>query len=93
MLVIARHLMILGQVQGVFYRNWTVETARSLGLTGWVRNRMDGSVEALVQGEADMVDHFVTLAQDGPPAAKVARIDATNAPVEALNGFEKKPTA
>lgn len=80
-------------MQGVFYRNWTVETARSLGLTGWVRNRMDGSVEALVQGEADMVDHFVTLAQDGPPAAKVARIEAANAPVEALNGFEKKPTA
>jgi acylphosphatase len=46
-----------------------------------------------VQGEADMVDHFVTLAQDGPPAAKVARIEAANAPVEALNGFEKKPTA
>ena len=53
--VVARHLTILGRVQGVFYRNWTVETARGLGLTGWVRNRMDGSVEALVQGEADMV--------------------------------------
>ncbi|WP_278393890.1 acylphosphatase [Sphingobium yanoikuyae] len=91
--VIARHLLILGRVQGVFYRNWTVETASSLGLAGWVRNRMDGSVEALVQGEADMVDRFVTLAQDGPPAAKVARIEAANAPVEALNGFEKKPTA
>ena len=90
---VARHLMILGRVQGVFYRNWTVETARSLGLTGWVRNRMDGSVEALVQGEADMVDHFVTLAQDGPPAAKVARIDASDVAVEALNGFEKSPTA
>lgn len=91
--VVARHLMILGRVQGVFYRNWTVDTASSLGLAGWVRNRMDGSVEALVQGEADMVDRFVTLAQDGPPAAKVARIEATNTPVEALNGFEKKPTA
>ena len=91
--VIARHLLILGRVQGVFYRNWTVETASSLGLAGWVRNRMDGSVEALVHGEADMVDRFVTLAQDGPPAAKVARIEAANAPVEALNGFEKKPTA
>ncbi|WP_434405516.1 acylphosphatase [Sphingobium sp. DN12] len=89
---VARHLMILGRVQGVFYRNWTVETARSLGLTGWVRNRMDGSVEALVQGEADVVDQFITLALDGPPAAKVARIEATNAPVEALNDFEKKPT-
>lgn len=90
---VARHLMILGRVQGVFYRNWTVETARSLGLTGWVRNRMDGSVEALVQGEADMVDHFVTLAQDGPPAAKVARIDASDVAEEALGSFEKRPTA
>lgn len=90
---VARHLMILGRVQGVFYRNWTVETARGLGLTGWVRNRMDGSVEALVQGEAGAVDRFVASAQDGPPAAKVARIEATNAPVEALNDFEKKPTA
>ncbi|WP_314714996.1 acylphosphatase, partial [Sphingobium yanoikuyae] len=43
---VARHLMILGRVQGVFYRNWTVDAARGLGLTGWVRNRMDGSVEA-----------------------------------------------
>ncbi|QCB38915.1 acylphosphatase [Sphingobium sp. PAMC28499] len=90
---VARHLMILGRVQGVFYRNWTVDAARGLGLTGWVRNRMDGSVEALVQGDADMIDRFVTLAQDGPPAANVARIDATDVPVEALNGFEKKPTA
>ena len=90
---VARHLMILGRVQGVFYRNWTVETARSLNLAGWVRNRMDGSVEALVQGDADAVDRFVTLAQDGPPAAEVARIEATDVPVEALNGFEKRPTA
>ncbi|WHO37259.1 acylphosphatase [Sphingobium sp. AP49] len=90
---IARHLMIHGRVQGVFYRNWTVETARGLGLAGWVRNRMDGSVEALVQGDADAVDRFIALAQDGPPAAQVARIEATDAPVEALSSFEKKPTA
>lgn len=64
---VARHLMILGRVQGVFYRNWTVDAARGLGLTGWVRNRMDGSVEALVQGEADAVARFITLAQDAHP--------------------------
>ena len=91
--VVARHLTILGRVQGVFYRNWTVDAARGLGLTGWVRNRMDGSVEALVQGEADAVARFITLAQDGPPAAKVARIDATDVAEEALNGFEERPTA
>lgn len=91
--VVARHLMILGRVQGVFYRNWTVDTARSLGLAGWVRNRMDGSVEAFVQGNADAVARFITLAQDGPPAAKVARIDASDVAEEALGSFEKRPTA
>ncbi|CAM5614370.1 acylphosphatase [Sphingobium scionense] len=90
---VACRLMIHGRVQGVFYRNWTVQTARSLGLTGWVRNRMDGSVEALVQGEADAVDRFIALAQDGPPVAKVARIEAMDVPREALGGFEKRQTA
>lgn len=92
MSLVARHLLILGRVQGVFYRNWTVETARSLGLTGWVRNRMDGSVEVLVQGGADAIDHFMALAQDGPPAARVTQIEPTDMPVEALAKFEKKPS-
>jgi acylphosphatase len=91
--MIARHLMIFGRVQGVFYRNWTVETAVSLGLAGWVRNRMDGSVEAVVEGTADMVARFVALAHDGPPAAKVARIDVTDRAAEGLPSFEKYPTA
>src|SRR3546814_19046733 len=78
MSVIARRLTILGRVQGVFYRNWAVETARGLGLAGWVRNRMDGSVEALVEGSQDGVERFILLARQGPPAARVARIDATD---------------
>lgn len=90
--VIARHLMIQGRVQGVWYRAWTVETARELGLTGWVRNRMDGCVEALVQGEEAAVDRFTALAHEGPPAAQVARIDATETPPEPLGLFEKRPT-
>ncbi|WP_420145040.1 acylphosphatase, partial [Sphingobium sp.] len=76
MRVIARHLMIHGRVQGVWYRGWTVETARRLGLTGWVRNRMDGSVEAMVQGEPATVAQFEALAMHGPTAARVTRIDA-----------------
>ncbi len=91
--LVARHLMIHGLVQGVWYRAWTVETARQQGLAGWVRNRADGSVEALVEGEADAAEQFVALAQDGPPAAKVARIDVVEADVEGLSGFEKRPTA
>lgn len=90
--LVARRLMIHGRVQGVWYRAWTVETARGLGLVGWVRNRIDGCVEALVQGEADRIDRFIALAQDGPPAAQVARIDATDAPVEPFHAFDKRPT-
>ncbi len=49
-MTVARRLVIYGRVQGVFYRGWSVETARDLGLRGWVRNRSDGTVEALLQG-------------------------------------------
>ncbi|MEC3911297.1 acylphosphatase [Sphingobium sp. CR2-8] len=89
----ARHLMIHGRVQGVWYRASTVETARGLGLTGWVRNRADGSVEALVEGAADAIDRFIALAHEGPPAAKVDRIDVDVAAAEGLGTFEKRPTA
>ena len=65
-MTIARHLSIHGRVQGVFYRDWAVETARELGLAGWVRNRRDGTVEAVVQGEEASVERFITLAKDGP---------------------------
>jgi acylphosphatase len=90
---IARHLTIHGRVQGVWYRAWTVETAHALGLTGWVRNSVDGSVEALVVGEADEIDRFIALAKNGPPAAQVERIDIDDTADEGLTGFEKHPTA
>lgn len=90
--VVARHLMILGRVQGVFYRNWTVEAASKLGLAGWVRNRMDGSVEALVEGPEESVEQFISLARNGPPAARVARIDARDAAPEGLTSFQKRPS-
>ena len=87
---IARHLMIHGRVQGVWYRGWAVATASELGLTGWVRNRMDGGVEALVEGDADAVARFVALAQVGPPAASVERIDVREMPVEGCSGFAQR---
>ena len=90
---IARHLIIQGRVQGVFYRNWAVERARALGLSGWVRNRMDGSVEALVEGPAEAVEHFVALAHEGPPAARVLRVTAGPVDAEGLVDFQKRPTA
>ncbi|MBC2777805.1 acylphosphatase [Parasphingopyxis marina] len=91
--MIARHLIIHGRVQGVFYRDWTVETARRLGLTGWVRNRRDGTVEAVVQGEDEAVERFIEMAKDGPPRAGVKHIDAAPLPAGGFSHFEKQATA
>ncbi|WP_340268227.1 acylphosphatase [Sphingobium mellinum] len=92
MAVIARHLLILGRVQGVFYRNWTTDTADRIGITGWVRNRMDGSVEAWIEGPADSVTQFIALAHEGPSAAKVARIEIEDVAAKGFTIFEKRPT-
>src|SRR3546814_16089248 len=89
----ARRLRIHGRVQGVFYRNWTVQTARSLGLSGWVRNRRDGTVEAVVAGSEADIKRFISLAHAGPPAAHVTRIDDSDEDEDAFSSFEKRPPA
>jgi len=91
-MTIARHLVIHGRVQGVWYRGWAVETARSLGLAGWIRNRRDGTVEAVVQGDESAVERFMALARQGPPAADVERIEASEAEPAAHAGFEQRGT-
>ena len=68
-------LKISGRVQGVGYRAWTSRTAKAAGLSGWVRNRADGSVEALVQGSAVAVETFVAACHAGPPSARVMAVD------------------
>ncbi|MDT8442504.1 MAG: acylphosphatase [Desulfuromonadales bacterium] len=65
------HLRIAGRVQGVFFRQSTRETARRLGLTGWVRNCRDGSVEALFEGDTAAVQQAIDWCRRGPPAARV----------------------
>jgi acylphosphatase len=91
--VVARHLSIHGHVQGVWFRGWAVDTARSLGLTGWVRNRRDGKVEAWVQGEEARVARFIALAHEGPPGAQVMRVEvAQKEPDEGLAGFSQATT-
>lgn len=66
---------IRGRVQGVFFRAWTQQTARGLGLTGWVRNLPDGSVEFLAQGEVEPLQELLRLCRKGPPAARVETVD------------------
>lgn len=65
-------LKIHGRVQGVFYRQSTVETANRLGLTGWVRNCLDSTVEAVFEGEKSAVDQAIEWCRKGPPAARVS---------------------
>jgi acylphosphatase len=83
---------ITGQVQGVWYRGWTVDQARRLGLDGWVRNRRDGSVEAVFSGPNTAVRAMVALCRMGPPAAAVHDVaeEIETAPVEP--GFRQAPT-
>ena len=72
----ARHILIHGHVQGVFYRDWTVKTARALGLAGWVRNLPDGTVEAHCEGGAAALDRMIEAMHEGPPRARPIRVEA-----------------
>jgi acylphosphatase len=71
----AKRLVITGRVQGVGYREWMVYKATSLGVVGWVRNRGDGSVEALVDGEVASVEELLRACRRGPRLAEVHEID------------------
>lgn len=88
----ALRLVIRGRVQGVFFRDWTVRHASDLQIDGWVRNRTDGAVEALLVGlEAD-VDKMVKHCEIGPPLAKVEEIETTTAMGITKKGFIQKQT-
>ena len=84
----ARHLVIEGRVQGVFFRASAAEVAAGLGLAGWIANRPDGSVEALVEGPTRAVEEMVAWCNDGPPRAHVERVTATLVPVTGASQFE-----
>jgi len=85
--VIAKHLLIQGRVQGVGYRAWMVEKARELGISGWVRNRADGAVEALVSGDVAAVEELSRLCRRGPRLAEVSSITEDLAEPPAEPGF------
>ncbi len=86
-------LTVTGRVQGVGYRDWTIATARRLGLTGWVRNRSDGSVEALIVGDDQAVGRMIEACRQGPAAAHVDAVDIEPVDLDVLpQGFTQLPT-
>jgi acylphosphatase len=85
---VARRVVVHGSVQGVFFLDTTRRRAESRGVSGWVRNCGDGSVEALFEGDAEAVDALVTFAGEGPRGAQVERVDVSDAEPEGLGSFE-----
>ena len=92
----AKRLRIAGLVQGVGYRDWMVRQANRLGVTGWVRNRGDGTVEALVDGDTAAVEELLRACRRGPPGASVSLIHEDLAESEAGSeiglSFRRLPT-
>jgi acylphosphatase len=94
--VSAKRLRIAGSVQGVGFRDWMVRQASQLGVAGWVRNRGDGTVEALVTGDTAAVEELLRACRRGPPGASVTLIheDLVD-PAEAADldpRFQRRPT-
>lgn len=85
-------VLIEGRVQGVWYRGWAQDEAGRRGLDGWVRNRRDGSVEAVFSGDEAMVDAMIQACRAGPPAAHVTRVSAEPWAEHPGFGFSQKPT-
>ncbi|MCE5312966.1 MAG: acylphosphatase [Nitrospiraceae bacterium] len=83
------HLLISGIVQGVFYRAFTKQNADAIGLSGWVRNTADGSVEAVLEGEKEAIERMIKICRQGPPASVVRSVDVRwESGSEELSGFQ-----
>ncbi len=85
--MIRRRVIVHGRVQGVFFRDTARRMAESTGVAGGARNRDDGTVEAVFEGEPDAVEAMVAWAGEGPPGAAVARLETFDEPVEGASGF------
>jgi acylphosphatase len=88
MTAIRRHVVVHGNVQGVFFRDSTREEAQRRGVAGWVRNRSDGTVEAVFEGDSGAVNALVDFTRSGPSHADVDRVDVDEEQPEGLDSFE-----
>lgn len=88
----AIHLIIHGRVQGVGYRAWFASNAKKRELDGWVRNRRDGTVEAVIAGDVVDMEQMIKAAHKGPLAAKVTQLEQSDIHELPARGFEKRDT-
>lgn len=86
-------LVVGGRVQGVGYRAFVIASAMRLGLSGWVRNRGDGSVEVLATGDDAAIEQLVAACRNGPAAARVATLTLADAIDDGSTGFTARPTS
>lgn len=89
-----RLVRVRGRVQGIGYREACVRRAQALGITGWVRNRVDGSVEVMLQGPPEQLSDMCSWLRDGPPAALVDKLEVTQVqpPLPRFVHFDRLPT-
>lgn len=86
--MIRRRVVVRGRVQGVFFRDTTRRLAQQHHVGGWVRNRSDGTVEAVFEGDADAVGRLVRFCHTGPRGAEVEHVDVVDEPPEGVRSFE-----
>jgi len=86
--MVRRHVIVHGRVQGVFFRDTTRRMAEARGVTGWVRNTPEGTVEAAFEGDAEAVEDLIRFVHDGPRGAGVERVEVAEERPEGLTGFD-----
>jgi acylphosphatase len=84
---VRKRVVVHGSVQGVFFRDTTRRLAEQQGVSGWVRNNRDGTVEAVFEGDDDAVEHLVAFAHEGPRGAHVERVEVFDEEPEGARGF------
>jgi len=84
---VRRRVVVHGRVQGVFFRDSARERAHAHGVAGWIRNRADGAVEAVLEGAPEAVERLVRFCETGPPSAHVERVEVSDEHPEGLSGF------
>ena len=87
---VRRRVVVHGRVQGVFFRDSARREASRQGVSGWVRNTAEGTVEAVFEGEREAVERLVGFAEEGPPDAQVEQVETFEEEVEGLAGFETR---